>query len=396
MTDRTKFAWLTAARWAPVGLMTPISVLYMQSRGLSLGTIGAVAIVYTLTVAALELPTGSFADAFGHRRMLVIGTVVSIAQFTVLLFAARAALFFVAAVLHGTERALRSGPLEAWYVERQPGAVRRGLSAAAVAECAALARAAMLAGLLPLAITGIAPLRVPIVAAIVLEVVHLGALFALLPPSTGSGTAPTRVAFTTSLHAARDPHLRRLLLAPLTIGFALYSVELLWQPRLASFVGDPADHTVIFGVFATVAFASSAIGAAGVLRAAHGRDPATAALVAMLAYGVTLVALAAAGGVAVMAVAFGSGYLFLGGVGPLHGELLHDRVVDGRRATALSLVSIAGMTGLLIAALVLPRVAENASTGAAWTVSAVVVALGALCYLALRARAPVTRDGGTV
>ena len=260
-------------------------------------------------------------------------------------------LFFVAAVFHGTDRALRSGPLEAWYVERHPDDVRRGLSAAAIAESVALASAALLAGLLPLVFTGAAPLRVPIAAAIVLEVVHLAALFVLLPRSTGSGMPPAHIAFATVAHAGRDPHLRRLLFAPLTLGFALYSVELLWQPRLATFVG--ADDTFVFGVFATVAFACSALGAWLVVRASHRRDPAAAALVTMLAYGATLVVLAGAGGVGVLAIAFGSGYLFVGAVGPLHGELLHRRVHDTARATALSLVSMAGMTGLLIAALAL-------------------------------------------
>jgi MFS family permease len=393
MSDRKTFALLTAARWAPIGLMTPISVLYMQSRGLSLSTIGVVAIVYTLTVAALEIPTGSFADAFGHRRILVIGTGVSIAKFSLMFLANGAALFIIASVLHGTERALRSGPLEAWYVARQPHDVRRGLSAGAIAEAVALAAGALLAGLLPLVFSGSAPVRVPIAAAVVLEVAHLGALFVLLPRATGSGAAPARIAFTTVAHAGRDPHLRRLLLAPLTLGFALYSVELLWQPRLATFVGT--DDTVVFGVFATVAFACSALGAWLVVHASHRRDPAAAALVTMLLYGATLVALAGASGVGMLAVAFGSGYFFVGAVGPLHGELLHHRVPDTARATALSLVSMAGMTGLMVAALALPPVAEHVSTGAAWAVSAVVIALGSLCYLALREQTQVRRGDGT-
>jgi MFS family permease len=393
MSDRATFALLTAARWAPIGLMTPISVLYMQSRGLSLSTIGVVAIVYTLTVAALEIPTGSFADAFGHRRMLVIGTSVSIAKFSLMFIAHSAAMFLVASVLHGAERALRSGPLEAWYVARQPNGVRRGLSTAAIAESLALGAGALLAGVLPLVFSASAPLRVPIAAAVVLEVVHLGALIVLLPRTTGSRAAPVHLAFTTVAHAGRDPHLRRLLLAPLTLGFALYSVELLWQPRLATFVG--ADDTFVFGVFATAAFASSALGAWLVVHASHRRDPAAAALVTMLLYGATLVVLAGAGGVGMLAVAFASGYLFVGAVGPLYGELLHRRVPDAARATALSLVSMAGMAGLMIAALALPPVAEHVSTGAAWAVSAVVIALGSLCYLALRERTQATRAGGT-
>ena len=114
----------------------------------------------------------------------------------------------------------------------------------------------------------------------------------------------------------------------------------------------------------------------------------------MLAYGATLVLLAAAGGVGVLAIAFGSGYLFIGAVGPLHGELLHARVHDTTRATALSLVSMAGMTGLMIAALALPPVADTRRPARLGS-SAPSSSHSAASAIRVRESTPVTRSGGT-
>ena len=266
MSDRAKFALLTAARWAPIGLMTPISVLYMQSRGLSLSTIGVVAIVYTLTVAALEIPTGSFADAFGHRRMLVIGTGVSIAKFSLMFLAHSAAAVHrcLRAARHGTRAAQRS----VGGVVRGAAAPRRTAGPVGGRDCG-VGRARRPAHSSRAFSHSCSADRLRCASRSQLPSCSKSCTSArcscLLPRATGSGAAPAHIAFTTVAHAGRDPHLRRLLLAPLTLGFALYSVELLWQPRLATFVG--ADDTFVFGVFATVAFASSALGAWLVVRA---------------------------------------------------------------------------------------------------------------------------------
>ena len=64
---------LTALRWLPVGLTTPITVLLAQSRGLSLAEIGLLFTLHGVVVLALELPTGGLADVLGRRAVVVTG-----------------------------------------------------------------------------------------------------------------------------------------------------------------------------------------------------------------------------------------------------------------------------------------------------------------------------------
>jgi DHA1 family tetracycline resistance protein-like MFS transporter len=191
----------------------------MQSRGLSLTQVGAAAAAYTVTVALLELPTGSLADAVGRRTVLVAGTLFSLAKLAVFLTAQSVTMFMVAWVLHGVDRALRSGPLEAWFVDTDLGVNRgrdmgRGLSRAGVAESLALGGSALVAGLLPRLLPNLAHagdravltvLTMPVVAAILLELVHLAALVRLLPrqPRQGGLGSLARDALATPATAVR-------------------------------------------------------------------------------------------------------------------------------------------------------------------------------------------------
>jgi sugar phosphate permease len=77
--------------------------------------------------------------------------------------------------------------------------------------------------------------------------------------------------------------------------------------------------------------------------------------------------------VAVLYVAF---YLFAGVAGPLNNETLHQRVDAGQRATLLSVVSLAQMSGGLVSNLLVPGIAAI-SFGLGWATSAVVVLAGA-------------------
>jgi MFS family permease len=61
---------LTALRWLPVGLTTPITVLLAQARGLSLAEIGLLFTVHGIVVIVLELPTGGLADVLGRRPVV--------------------------------------------------------------------------------------------------------------------------------------------------------------------------------------------------------------------------------------------------------------------------------------------------------------------------------------
>jgi Major Facilitator Superfamily len=406
-----RYVGLTALRWLPVGLSTPVTVLLASARGLSPADIGVVVAVYSVVTLALELPTGGLADAIGHRPVLLLSGVLTAAGLRTTVVADSVALFALAWALMGMGRALDSGPLEAWYVDAvrtaDPAAdVTPGLSRAAAADGAGLCVGAVLGGVLPLlAGPGSRALALPVVAAAALTVVSLAAVALLVvpvgPPRAG-GTAALRaglrevpaVVRDTSRLVVRDRLLRRLLTVSLLVGTVLTTLELLGPLHVAALVGSSTEGSAVFGVVMAVSYAAAGVGALlapAARRGAHGSV--AAASVGLAALGALAVAaVAVAGGVVLAGVAFAVFYLTNATAWPLWKDLLHRRVGAGQRSTALSASSLALMVGGLGGSLLVPRLAEAAGVPAGFWAAAGAVLLIALVSLGLRP----PRDHGAV
>jgi MFS family permease len=178
----------------------PVLVLLPLSRGLSLAELGLAAAVQGFVVLALELPTGALADSMGRRRVLVGAMVISIASIALFLVADSLAALAVVFALQGIYRALDSGPLEAWYVDAALAAdpdtaIDRGMSAhGTVLGVSIAAGAAASGGLVALdPVPGLDALAVPVVLALVIQVVGLVATTVLMvemPRATGLRGTP--------------------------------------------------------------------------------------------------------------------------------------------------------------------------------------------------------------
>lgn len=100
-----------------VSLTGGIWILFLQDRGLSLGQIGLAESVFHLAPLTLELPTGSFADTFGRKWSLAIGSLL-VAISSALLFAAHDLwLVLLAMYLQGASYTFRSGAQQAFLYD---------------------------------------------------------------------------------------------------------------------------------------------------------------------------------------------------------------------------------------------------------------------------------------
>ncbi|HTF06985.1 MAG TPA: MFS transporter [Asanoa sp.] len=104
-----RYALLVFLFWLPTGLYLATHILLMLDRGLSVAAIGTTVLVYSLTTAALELPTGGLADVIGRRTVLAASAVASFAGLALLTVADGFWLFAASAALRGVARALSSG-----------------------------------------------------------------------------------------------------------------------------------------------------------------------------------------------------------------------------------------------------------------------------------------------
>ena len=395
---------LTALRWLPVGLATPITVLLAQARGLSLAEIGLLFTVHGVVVTAMELPTGGLADVLGRRPVVVAGALLHIASCLTYAMATSFGGFLGGVLLLGLGRALDSGPVEAWYVDTvhriDPAAdVAPGLAKLGAADGGSLAVGAIVGGLLPALLggAGAAGLALPYLGAAVLDVVFIGVVVRLLtedrPPREGSMrtalAAGARAVPSTVTAAVRmsitDGPMRLVLLLTAVGGIGLVACELLGPVRFADLAGGRDGGAAVYGTVLAVSFAAAAVGAVAapaLRRLLRGSTRVTCAALFTLGAG----ALAVVAGPDVLLVvgsAFALYYLAHGSAWPLLSAVLHSRVTAAHRATAVSAMSLAQALGGIAGNLAVPRVAAAGAIGAGFLVVAGVVVLGGLACLGL-------------
>jgi len=396
-----------ALRWFATVLAMPVLVPLLLARGLDLAQVALVMATFAAVTAALEIPTGGLADAFGRVRVTLAADASTLVAQLAFMLAPGLPGLLAAAALGGAARALGSGSLEAWYVdarrERDPrGDLRVPLARAGVVQSMVLAVAMLVGGALPLLAPalGIAEpgdvraLQLTYVASVVLWVASL-ALTSRLREVRPTSLAERRAA----RHAARPDLVARIvvrtvrddraLVALVAIGAALgavvMSVETFLPAELQARWG-PDGVSMVLGVVMAVAFGATAAGQALAARApSAARASLTGAVLGamVLALGAGLIALetaslATAAAVALAATGAWSVYLGLGLATPSLAAAFHDRVPAARRATMLSLRSLAAYAGGVAATLVLGRLAQGVGLAPVWLVVACLAAGAAL------------------
>jgi MFS family permease len=404
---------LTALRWLPVGLTTPITVLLAQARGLSLTEIGLLFTVHGIVVIVLELPTGGLADVLGRRPVVVAGAGLHLGSCLVFATATSFPGFLAGILLMGVGRALDSGPVEAWYVDTvhriDPAAdVAPGLSKHSAADGGSLAVGAIIGGFLPqiLGGSGAESLALPYLGAAVLDVVFVVAVVRLLtedrPAREGSVgralAAGVRAIPATVTGAVRlsvtDGPLRLILVLTAVGGVGLVACELLGPVRFADLAGGRDGGAAVYGTVLAISFGVAAVGAMAVpalRRLLGGSTRWTCAL--LLAFGAVGMAVLAGPDLLLVAGAgFAVYYLAHGSSWPLLSAVLHTRVDAAHRATAVSAMSLAMALGGILGNLAVPPLAAAVSTEAGFLAVGVVVLLGAGASLQLPRTTVATAD----
>lgn len=390
---RRRYVTVCALFWLPPGLAMAPLVLLFTERGMALTAIAGFFAAHSLTVAALELPTGGLSDALGRRPVLAVAGALNAIALVIHGLAGTAWVLVLGMVLMGAARALASGPAEAWYVDSVQAAagpdadLRTGLARGSSATAAALAVGIVLGGAVPWLLDRTAglgplltestsglvlPLSVPVLLGAAVELVFLCYVLSALrepprPPVTSRSVlrgVPGAVLSGVRL-GGRDATVRRILLTAAAAGSAVAALELLMPGRAVTLTGAPESGALLFAALACGGFVSSGIGshlAPFLARLTGSGERAVLAGLGTGTAGLLLLGVTATGtqrhpvSFALVAVGFGLVYLGLGAAGPNENELLHRRIPGDARATALSVQSLAqqsvgAVTGVVVGAL---------------------------------------------
>lgn len=398
MNTLHRFWVLTALRWLSTGLILPVVVLLPLERGLSLQQLGGVLAVQGVVVLALELPTGGFADALGRRPMVLAAAVMSLIAYVTFSLAADVTWFAIAIALTGVFRALDSGPLNAWFVDRvhadpeaRPDAVTRGLAGAGALTGLSLGLGSLLAAALIawLPVDRSVALAAPYWAAAALAAAQVAAVGVLMdehrPADTGRlldsvRRTPATIAEGIGL-LVRSRVLAALVAVELFWGFGMSGFEIFMPVRLADLLGDRGQAATVLGPVSAAAWVLSALGSLAVPRLARRWGVVPVCVALRLVQGSTVVAMGLAFGPVGLVAAFLATYAVHSASGALHETRLHEQVGSAHRATVLSLASMAAHPAGSLAAVSLGYLAGRQGPGVALVVAGVVLMLAAPLFL---------------
>ena len=137
-----------------MGLTVTVVALALSDRGMDLFQNSPLFGVYSLTTMAMELPFGGLADTIGRKPVFLAAVVASVVSLVLFLSTSDFHVLALSFVFIGFGRALRSGTLDAWFVETFKAAapnvdIQPALAKAQWANAMGLAVGAVFGGLLP-------------------------------------------------------------------------------------------------------------------------------------------------------------------------------------------------------------------------------------------------------
>jgi len=392
-------------QWGILGLLIPVSNLLRLSKGLSLAELGFSAAIMSGVVVALELPTGILADRIGRKKTYLAAIAFQAASCAGLALAADFVTVCAAVALYGVSRALSSGSLEALLIDRYieakgEGKLHRLMSAVNVADTAGLALGSVAGGFLPDLWAAAYPgsNRYHGTLFVMLALLFFLALLVGFSVSEegrkknmskGLGVfLADSVAFVRS-----SPALWAFLAAGVAWGVAFSAIETYWQPQIAGIVGS-TDTDRLSGFLSAGYFLAALVGslAATPLLEKTKIGPSLLLFFLRLLTSVFIAVLAfqtRAGG-------FAAWYLsmfFWNGMSSVpEATLLNRSLPSDKRASMLSLVSLAVQLGGLAGALSFGLIVGASSIRVAWLIAAAILGLSAFLFRVRRARARDDQD----
>ncbi|MFC4731887.1 MFS transporter [Salipiger abyssi] len=387
-----------------MGLTVAVVALALTDRGMDLFQISLLFGVYSLTTMAMELPFGGLADSIGRKPVFLTAVVASLTSLALFLSTSNFHVLALSFALIGFGRALRSGTLDAWFVETFKAAapnvdVQPALAKVQWANAVGLAIGATVGGLLPdifgsvASSLGFSIYDVSYAASFGVMLGVLGfTMLAIVEEPRPKNVNALRQGFAdvplvikdANLLALKHPALSILLAALAFFLMATNPVEVIWPTRAKPMLDEGYANTVI-GVVTATYFFSIALGASlspRISRIFKRRHAMTLAATFACLAGVQI-ALALQGNIIGFVTAFILYSVVLGVSETPASSILHRCVEDRQRSTMLSLRSLIQQLGAALGLVLAGAIAEIYSTPVAWIVGAVFLVIAVILSLVL-------------
>lgn len=370
-----------------MGLTVAVVALALIDRGMDLFQISLLFGVYSVTTMTMELPFGGLADNIGRKPVYLSAVLASLVSLGLFLSSSEFYVLALSFAFIGFGRALRSGTLDAWFVENFKAMapdvdIQPALAKAQWANAMGLAFGAICGGILPDAFgeaavqRGFSAYDVPYAGSLIMMIVlffyTLTAIteqpLPLNPKALGQGFRDVPVVIKDAgLIALKHPTLSMLLLALALFLMATNPVEVFWPVHVKGMLEQDYANTAI-GVLTATYFFSIAFGAAlsPRINRIFKRQHAVSLSVVFASLAAVQVAMAYQGHIFGFVSMFILFSIVLGATETPASSILHACVENHQRSTMLSLRSLVQQLGAAIGLLMVGGIAEGYSLPVAW------------------------------
>ena len=387
-----------------MGLTVAVVALALTDRGMDLFQISLLFGIYSLTTMAMELPFGGLADSIGRKPVFLTAVVASLISLALFLSTSDFYVLALSFAFIGFGRALRSGTLDAWFVETFKAAapnvdVQPALAKAQSANAVGLAVGAVLGGRLPDILGSVAKrlgfsiydvsylasfgVMLGVFVFTMLAIVENPRPMNFVALRQGFANVP-KVIKDAGLLALQHPTLSILLASLAFFLMATNPVEVIWPTHAKPMLDADYANTVI-GIVTATYFFSIAFGASlspHISRIFRRRHALTLAATFACLAGVQI-ALALQGSIIGFVAVFILYSVILGVSETPASSILHRCVGDHQRSTMLSLRSLIQQLGAALGLVFAGAVAEIYSTPTAWIVGALFLFIAVVLTLVL-------------
>lgn len=389
--------------WFIIGIIVPVLALFQLEKGLNLLQIGVNSAVYSISVVALELPTGGLADAIGRKRVYLLSLCLNFIAGLILLFFNRFFLLVFGVLFMGIGRALSSGSMDAYFVDElykidPKGNLQEMFARIGIFIPLGLSLGALLGGYLPMtlgeytsAIKGFGRYSSNLIVMGLLFVIQFIVTSLLIKEEVteersssffqGFRMVPGAVKASVE-YGLRNRCIFMVLVATFAWGLSFSSLENYWQPQVKNILGSDKE-TWLFGVLATGYFLSGSLGSlliTPLCRMLKNRHSMILFFLRLL-MGMLYFLLALQGSFLGFSVFYLTLFLFNGMSNSPNAAILNSRIPSDKRSTLLSLDSFFMQLGGVFGALMAGTIAEKVSIPVAWYVAASFIGLSCLSYL---------------
>ena len=382
-----------------MGLTVAVVALALIDRGMDLLQISLLFGVYSVTTLTMELPFGGLADTIGRKPVFLAAVIASLISVALFLSTSDFYVLALSFAFIGIGRALRSGTLDAWFVETFKAAapnvdVQPALAKAQWANAMGLAVGAVLGGLLPDVFrpaaeelgVSIYDISYAVSFGVMLGVFVYTLVFIvekprpLNPVALRQGFAAVPLVIKDAgLLALKHPALSVLLVALAFFLMATNPVEVIWPTHAKPMLEDSYANTLI-GVLTATYFFSIAFGAwlsPHISRIFKRRHAVTLAAAFACMAGIQ-VALALQGSIVGFVSVFIVYSVVLGVCETPASSILHGCVEDRQRSTMLSLRSLIQQLGGALGLILAGAIANVYATPTAWLAGTVFLVIAVI------------------